>query len=236
MAQFLLTICRIQSGEEHLREELIASQREFIRSFASFVCRKRLDWHNDDELSIALIAFNRAIDTFKAAAGENFLAYARVLMRNSLVDYHRSRQKQAGPADGATAALAGHSETVASLAYHNRDAANLERAYEIEIFKEMLARYDLTLESLVMHSPRHRDTRENLKAVALKVARDETLRERILREKRLPLAEIQCLSGAGRKMLEQWRKYLLSLLIIAAHGELEMLSEYIWGKEPVGRS
>lgn len=235
--QFPAIISQIQEGDEHLREEFIASQKGFIRSFASYICHRALDWHNDDELSVSLIAFNRAVDTFDPAAGSNFLAYARVLIRNSLVDYFRNRQQGKGiKENNVTDELTAHLETAASLEQYALSADNMERAYEIEVFKETLERCGLTLETLVKHSPRHRDTRENLKNIVLKVSRHEALLERVLREKKLPIKEIQSLSGANRKMLEKWRKYLLSLFIIAAHGELEMLAEYIWGKDAAVKS
>lgn len=236
MTQLSVIICQIQKGDESLREEFIAKQKEFIRSYASFVCRRELDWNNDDELSVALLAFNRAIDTFNPVDRGNFLTYARVLIRNSLVDYFRSQQMRREMEKCiATDKSAGHSETAASLRRYAIDADNMDLAYEIGLFKEILGGYGLTLETLVKHSPRHRDTRENLKKIALQVARDKELRERVLREKKIPLKEIQSRCGTHRKLLEKWRKYLLSLLIIAAHEELEMLAEYIWGKEPTVR-
>lgn len=232
MQRFSVTISLIQEGDERLREELIASHKEFIRSFASFICRKRLDWHNDDELSMALIAFNRAIDTYKPEAGSSFFTYARLLIRNSLVDNFRKTHKGTGAEGGATPEeLSHHLENSASLEQHTLHLDNLERAYEIEVFKKELYRYGLNLDTLVQYSPRHRDTREKLKEIILMIARDDKLRERIIREKRLPLQEIESLYGVRRKMMEKWRKYILSLLIIATHGELEIMAEYIWGKE-----
>ena len=225
-------ISSIREGNERLREEFIASQKEFIRSFASFICRRRLDWHNDDELSVALIAFNRAIDSYNAAAGSSFLTYARMLMRNSLVDnFRRTYKANVSAGSGGEEEQSEQLEKYASLEYHAQHMDNVERVYEIEIFKENLGRYGLSLETLVKHSPRHRDTREKLKEIVLQISRDKNLQERIVTEKRLPLQEIQALSGVGRKMLEKWRKYILSLVIIAANHELEILTEYIWGKE-----
>lgn len=231
MPQLSVTIRRIQEGNEHLREEYITSQKEYIRSFASFVCHKNLDWHNDDELSVSLMAFNRAIDTFDPALGNSFMTYARVLIRNSLVDYFRSQQQGKEQGNICTEELTNNNEVAASLGRYSLHSENLERVYEIEIFKENLQNCGLTLEELVKQSPRHRDTRENLKNIVFKVAGHKTILERCLKDKRLPIGEIQSVSGANRKILEKWRKYLLSLLIIAAHGELEMLTEYIWGKE-----
>lgn len=230
------TICQIQKGDEYLREEFILAQKEFIRSYASFICRRELDWRNDDELSVALVAFNQAIDTFNPAVGNSFKAYARVLIRNSLVDYFRSQQirKETEKALDANSPT-DHFETAASLRRHAMDEENMDLAYEIGLFKEILGGYGLTLEDLAKHSPRHRDTRENLKKIALQVVRDKELRERILKEKKLPLKEIQSRCGSHRKLLEKWRKYLFSLLVIAACEELEMLAEYIWGKKQVVR-
>lgn len=232
MPSLLDTIRLIQEGDEQVREEFINSQKEFIRSFASFVCHRKLDWHNDDELSISLIAFNRAIDTFNPAAGKNFITYARVLIRNNLIDYFRSQQHGTGEKNIVVNELSDQVDTIASLRQHTLDADNLDRAYEIEVFKEILEECGVTIETLAKHSPRHRDTRENLKNIALKINCNEALKKRILKERRLPVKEIQALCGANRKFLDKWRKYILSLVIIAAHSDLEIMANYIWGKEP----
>ncbi len=71
MQKISAVIQEIQQGNEHLREEFLTSRKEFIRRYASFVCKTQLDWHNDDELSVALIAFNKAVDTFNPTAGKS---------------------------------------------------------------------------------------------------------------------------------------------------------------------
>lgn len=230
----------IQQGNEHLREEFLMSQKEFIRGYASYVCKTCLDWHNDDELSVALIAFNKAVDTYEPAAdkydpaaGKRFTGYAKALIRNSLVDYFRSSQKSASESlntlNGIEESL-NRLQTAASLNSYLLELDQKERAYEIKSLKELLSQFGLTLPVLVQNSPRHRDTRDSLKDIALKTAGESALVERIYREKRLPLKEIQLLTGAKRKLLEKWRRYLLSLILIASSEEVEGLVEYIWGK------
>lgn len=226
-------IREIQQGNEHLREDFLMSQKEFIRGYASYVCKSRLDWYNDDELSVALIAFNKAVDTYEPAAGKRFAGYAKTLIRNSLVDYYRSRQKSD---PGTLSTLNGvedslnRLQTAAALNSYLLKLDQQERAYEIGRLKELLSRFGLTLPVLGQNSPRHRDTRDRLKDIALKTAGESALVERIYREKRLPLKEIQLLTGARRKLLEKWRRYLLSLILIASSEEVEGLAEYIWGK------
>ena len=120
-------------------------------------------------------------------------------------------------------------QTTASLDSYLLELEQRERAYEIERLKKLLPQFGLTLAVLVQNSPRHNDTRDRLKAIALRAAEEDVLVERIYRDKKLPLKEIQLLTGAKRKLLEKWRRYLLSLILIASSEELEGLAEYIWG-------
>ena len=233
MQEISAVIQEIQQGNEHLREEFLTSRKEFIRRYASFVCNTQLDWHNDDELSIALIAFNKAVDTFNPTAGKSFTAYAKTLIRNRLVDHFRRRQKSypwSLNALNSNEDSRNPLQTTASLDSYLLELEQRERAYEIERLKKLLPQFGLTLAVLVQNSPRHNDTRDRLKAIALRAAEEDVLVERIYRDKKLPLKEIQLLTGAKRKLLEKWRRYLLSLILIASSEELEGLAEYIWGK------
>ena len=47
----------------------------------------------DDELSIGLIAFNSAIDSFEPGRKVPFLAFCRVVIINRLKDYYRQTAK-----------------------------------------------------------------------------------------------------------------------------------------------
>lgn len=223
----------IQQRNDSLREELIASHKAFILRYTSFICKRKLDWANDDELSIALIAFNSAIDTFNPDRGQNFSGYARVLIKNRLIDYFRKQHEdrpvplESLGADGKPISR----EQEISLDSYAREVENRDRAFELQIFKEELAAFGLSLTELAKLSPRHSGTRQYLKSTAQKIARSEELMNKIYKSNRLPLKEIQLLTGVTRKKLEKWRKYLLALVIILTNPDLEILSEYIWGKE-----
>jgi DNA-directed RNA polymerase specialized sigma subunit len=49
-----------RNGDRGAREKLIQEHRDFIAGTSSKICRRYLVWDNDDELSIALLAFNEA--------------------------------------------------------------------------------------------------------------------------------------------------------------------------------
>lgn len=67
------------------REKLFHQYRPQIKSIASGICKRPLDWENDDELSISLIAFNSAIDTYDESKGMSFINYAKMLTHHRLV-------------------------------------------------------------------------------------------------------------------------------------------------------
>lgn len=220
----------IQAGDEPLREQFISSRREFIRRYASFVCRRSLDWRNDDELSVALISFNRALNSFDPSAGKSFAAYARLVIRNSLIDHIRHRA--VGPTIDPLAIddSGSDADAQAALRRYELDRARADWAVEVERLRELLAGYTITLDELAAQSPRHRDTREHLKSIACQIAERPEIIDRIRRTQRLPVLEIQAVTGVRRKLLERWRKYLVSLIIILTDADLEYLAEYIWGK------
>ncbi len=237
MQNITSVIDEIQQGNEQLREEFISSHRERIRQYASYVCKRQLEWQNDDELSISLLAFNRGIDSFDPGHGKGFFPYARFLIKNSLIDYFKSQGKKGNPLTVPLPMDDGEHATAPFLAAASRqefeqEINRRERAYEIALFKEVLGDFSLTLHELVEFSPRHGDTRKLLKEAACRVGAEAELVSRIYREKKLPIKEIQLLTGLKRKSLEKWRRYLLSLVIVRTYPELEELGEYLWGKEP----
>jgi len=222
---------RDMKGNEDLRERYIASQKDAIRRYASHICRRNLDWSNDDELSIALMAFNTAIDTYDPASGKSFFAYSRLLIRHSLVDYFRKQGRS-----GLAVSLGGDDqlkdqEAAGARHRYQQEMERQERVYDIQFFIETLAEFQLSLDDLVRLSPRHGDTRDRLKGIALKVAGQEKLVQTIYKRKRLPLKEIAALTGTPRKFLEYWRKYLLSLVIVLTREELMSLADYIKGRK-----
>lgn len=232
MQDFAALIREIQQGNENLREELLASHKDFILKYSSFLCKRKLDWQNDDELSIALVAFNKAIDSFNPALGKSFTAFSKVLIKNSLIDYFR-KQRNELPAQPVpdTGESSFYLENVRSHEVFFLEEENRERAYEIQRFKEILGHFGLSLQDLLRRSPRHFDTREKLKEIVRKTCSENDLIGRVYRNKRLPLKEMQILTGEKKKVLGKWRAYLLAMILIATHDELESLAAYIWGKD-----
>ncbi len=206
-----------------LREQFIESHRDFVRRYASFVSRRPLDWSNDDELSEALIAFNDAIETFVPGSRQGFIGYAKVVIRRRLIDLFRKRAATAHEC----AVPEGFDLPDARAA---AEFERMDRAFEMEHFERRMRAFGITLANLVENSPSHRETRESLKHLAAKVSERKDIVRRLFETRQLPIREIQLAERCSRKVLETWRKYLISLMVIIHDEELESMREFVLGK------
>jgi RNA polymerase sigma factor len=224
-----------RDGDDVSRDYLIDTNRGFIRRVSSYLCKRNLDWANDDELSIALIAFNEAIDSFDQDRGVQFLSYCRMLINSRLIDYFRKNSFS-------TIALSniGEEELFAAESKEAFDRYSLtnageERALEVRMLNEELSHYGLSMIDLTNNSPKHRDTRKTLFKAAILCCKNKDIIHALKKNKMLPLKEIERITGHKRKFLEQWRKYIVTLLVITSSDEYYYLKEYIDFGEKEGK-
>ncbi len=209
------------------RERLIAQHRDFVARVASLYARRKLDWRNDDELSVALMAFDEAIDTYDPARGE-FHAFAGLVIRRRLADHFRREQRAPRPWATGEGVEPAEDAGRAWEAYQAQQEV-LERADELERYRSALAEYGLSLRELAAASPKHRDTKATLVRVARFLAADPALREQLERTRRLPLRALCKKARVSRKVLESGRKYVIGLAIILIRPEFEHLRSHLSG-------
>lgn len=205
-----------KSGNEKARNEFIDENRSFIHKYACSVCKRYLNWENDDELSVALMAFNSAIDSFQE--GE-FEYYSKMLIKHRLIDYFRKNNRNEIPLDS--------SIIQETLQYENNIDEKLDRAEQISIFKDILMQFNINMGDLVKSSPKHRDTREKLINTAMEISKRKNIVNQLLKSKLLPIKEIQLFVDISRRMLEEWRKYIIALIIIFSDGRLDSIKDFI---------
>ena len=76
-----------------LRENFIRDNEQTILRIASKTCNKFIT-RSDDEWSVALYAFNKAIDGYSENAGD-FIPYSSVVIKRALIDHYRSENRHA---------------------------------------------------------------------------------------------------------------------------------------------
>ncbi len=84
-----------QNGDSSARERVLQDYRPFFLRVASSSCRKYLVLGRDDEASIAMIAFNEAIDSYNSEGGASFLSFAEIVIKRRMVDFFRRQSRRA---------------------------------------------------------------------------------------------------------------------------------------------
>lgn len=218
---------KAQKGDICSRDELIGSNRGFIRRISSYICKRSLDWANDDELSIALLAFNEAIDSFNPDKGAEFMTYCSMLMKSRLIDYFRKNKNPHISLDSMEDEELSLIESKEALDRYSISHAAEERAVEIRMFNRELLDYGVSIADLTVNCPKHKDTRRQLFQVAARVSMEKKTISMLKKNKMLPIKDVMDTTGVKRKFLEQWRKYLIALLVIVSSDEYLYLKEYL---------
>lgn len=205
------------SGDQEAREKLIEQYRSFILKEAQRVCRRFLAWGRDDELSIALIAFNEAIDAYRGSKGGSFEQLTRIVIRRRLVDYFRQAAKPGAclpyPDDSTQQAV-------------EEDWERAEREAEIEKYGRILIDFNLSFRQVAEAQPRHRQTREELRRTAKILAADQALMGYLHSSRKLPQRRLCELAGVTPRVLDRGRIYVIALALLLSGDELPHLQDY----------
>lgn len=220
-------ILNAKAGDISARNFFIESNKGFIRRVSSYICKRNLDWSNDDELSIALIAFNEAIDSFNPDRSPEFFVYVKMLIKSRLIDYFRKNNNSSIALNSVEDEDISSIESKKAMDRFFMLRESEERVLEIKMLGNELTRYNLSFSELVKNSPRHRDTRKVLFEIASVCSKDQAILKYLRKNKMLPIKEIMKKTNVRRKILEYWRKYLIALLVISSSDEYVYLKEYI---------
>ncbi len=219
-------LMKAQQGRRAAREQLLRKYRSFARRVACGWAKRPLTWGRDDELSVALIALDEAIDRYDSDRGASFRTFAAQVIRSRLTDNMRS---QAGSREveilddpaGRSAAARKAAEKFAA------GQKARERSREMAEFESEMSRLGIDLQRLQDASPTHQSRRERLKGVARSLAADSDLMDRLLRTCRLPQSDLVRMTGVSKKVLERGRPYIIALAVIMTGQQYENLRAFL---------
>ena len=202
-------------------DDLIRSYIPFIRSEATkFMGRLCTD--QDDEYSIAMMAFYEAIMGYERGRG-TFLGYAALLIKSRLIDYTRKEARHQGQIS-LDEEIGGEDDRalVDTLAdsrdYYEESARREATRQEIEELSGVMAQFDVSFSDVADNCPKQERTLEACAKAIRYAGENKKLLDELLRTKKLPLAQLVQGSGAERKTLERHRKYILAMLLIQTNG------------------
>lgn len=228
-----IQIARIQQGDVKLRNQLITDYQPLIAKMTSRFCKRYIDPAQDDEYSIALMAFNEAINQYSQEAGGTFFGFAETVIRRRLIDHLRreNRHRQNVPyssfdVEDEDQAMMNPVEIHRSIEQYEQEKLRLDRQYEIGEFSEKLQTFGISFRELTDVSPKHRDSRETMINIGKQLAANEAWMSYVLEKKMLPIKELSEVFPVSRKTLERNRKYLIAIALIA-YGTYPHLQDYL---------
>lgn len=206
----------IQSGDNDMREEFIAEFKGFIIKVASKICKKYIDPSNCDEYSIALIAFNEAIDTYKAGQGWNFLDFASLVIKRKLANYYKKEQiaLKTVPLIEEMSDEDTDSDVINYTLYPCNFYDKQEMRLEISDFTKKLKLFEVQFTDLVFNGPVHNDSLKLCIKIAKEVASDPVLYEKLLRKRVLPSGEVAQRMNISRRTVERNRKFIVAVVTV----------------------
>lgn len=212
----------LASGDDREFEALLTEYRPFIASCACKAAGRFIDEH-DDEMSIAIIAFNEAVKRYRIRDGR-FLPYAGKVIRCRLIDHKRSKYREAGtiPLDEVEDANSLKNAICTSMESRIDDPVCME----IEELSNALKQYGLRFADVAKCSPKSQKTKKACAAAAKCILSRTELLLFIRKSKKLPVIQIEKISGISRKTLERHRSYIVCLAEILS-GEYSCLTEYV---------
>ncbi|REK75729.1 RNA polymerase sigma factor SigI [Paenibacillus paeoniae] len=224
---------KIRQGDEGLRDQFIAEYYPYIAKLTSRFCKRYVDPSRDDEFSVALLAFNEAINQYDAQAGASFLGFAKTVVHRRLIDYARKEQRhmQVVPystydSEGDDGAVYNVLDTKQALDEHENNRGIKERREEIEELSQELEPFGITFLELVDISPKHADSRQMLIGIAAMLTQNGPLMATLRLTQRMPIKELMEQSGVSRKTLERNRKYIIAIAIIMS-GSYPYMNDYL---------
>jgi RNA polymerase sigma factor len=230
-AQLEQVIREIQNGDEINRRYLIQQYKPYIVNLVGHICKRYMTW-SDEESSIGLIAFNRAIDTFEASKGRTFLNYAYLLINRDLINLFHHNKKNThslslnyalGEEESAATAF----EVEKAMQFYQEKVESNSLVDEILELDQLLHDFGVGFEELEDVSPKHRDTRQSLNEMSYRFIQDRELVEELTRKKRFPSAAFTKKMGYHLKTIERYRKYIITVIIILLHPEWTHLSSFV---------
>ncbi|WP_307719825.1 RNA polymerase sigma factor SigI [Paenibacillus kobensis] len=224
---------RIREGDEQARSEFIASYEPFILKVTSGFCKRYVNPAQDDEYSIALLAFNEAIDGYSPTAGRSFLGFAETVIRRRLIDYVRKEQRhnQSVPyssfdREDEDQSITNPIETSQAMERHDLNREKDDRKHEIMEFSARLKKLGISFTELADQAPKHADTRRMLFQIGRMAAEQSKYYDAIIEKGRLPVTELAEEAGVSRKTIERNRKYIIALALLY-RGDYPYIRAYI---------
>ncbi len=212
-----------------LRDDIISEYRSFISSCAKKACGRYITVR-DDEMSIAMIAFDESITKYDFSKG-NFLHFAAILIKSRLIDFMRKEYKHSGEVAFSQLSQVDEQGNIKEFEIEDRSTCISDAKYEMEAVEQELLRYGISFFELPKSTPKSKKTKKDCFLVIGHILHSPIILSGIKEKGMLPIKTVTEQVKVNKKLLERHRAYIIAAIVILS-GEYATLSEYFKeGKE-----
>lgn len=229
-------IVRQAKNDERIFKRLVEENKSFISSCAYSITKQYVT-DDSDVFSIALIAFNEAVQSFDPDKG-NFYSFAKVVIQRRVLDHLRKEASYNNEVDVSMQTLnedtgelnikkivrAKEAELSRRLEQDKKEKRDIKE--EIADMQKILSAYGFSFYDLVSCSPKAEKTRNACAEIILIILNDSELYEYMVNNRSLPQSSLAQLCNVPRKLLERHRKYIIAAVEIMK-GDFPLLQEYM---------
>ena len=217
--------------DQSVLEELIRKNEFYILKHASKVTGRYIT-KGDDEWSIALVAYNEAVESYESGKG-SFVSFAELVIRRRLIDYIRGQGKyqpevsvdpilfdtEPEEEDEAPSLRIAVAEQVS-----RQEQGDLKQ--EIAAANGVFALYGFSFFDLTSCSPQAGKTKTACAKAVNYMLHNPMLIAELQHTKLLPMKIIEKNAKVPRKILDRHRKYIIAAIELLS-GEYPNLEEYL---------
>lgn len=220
----LVNICvqRYQAGDNDALDDIYPHLTQFCLRVISKTYGKYVNL-NDDEAGIISNVILDALDKYNFDRG-SFMVYLGQAVRNRAIDELRKEKR--------TPSVIIASLDTDIMVSGTEDAVfeniidDIARKQEIQVFEQLLARFELSFGELVNVSPRQSKTRVQAQRAAWLIAQDSELSSYVIAKGMLPHKLLEEKFNINRSILDRYRKYIIAVMLIHVHS-LGYLKPYV---------
>jgi RNA polymerase sigma factor len=201
-------------GNNDLLNSLIKEFKPFIASVAQKRVGRYLEYGVDDELSVGLMAFREAINSFKEGRAK-FLSFARMVISMRLIDHFRKLDDNFEViGDEAEEGIWDRQ----SVELYELEAEEEDRKAEVVSYATLLSKWGIDLTRLAHVSPKSQALKDDYQKIAGIIAGDKVLLNGFMETKRLPIKEIEKEMPIHRKKVDRGRIYIIAMVLAIISG------------------
>ncbi len=219
-----------------VRNDLLVQNKKFILKSAYYTLNRYIS-ESDEEWSVALIAYNEAIDSWEKDRGSSFQSFAQLVIKRRLLNFLRADARfknelmtdpiiLEGNPHGEEEPTAFQREVQDAVSRQSQNDRRQCLSDEIAALEEVLEWYPIDFFDLDKVSPKAGKTRDACGLLIAKIWRNPELYQKMRESKNLPVKELLSYTKIHKKIPERHRKFIIASAEIL-HGDYPILQEYL---------